>query len=101
MTKQDLENLYQLTGEIQDIERQLSKLEEKGSKDYVGDTVRDYRSGQGIPITIRGYPERTYRRQRNLSRKYQAMVQAEKTKQRVVDNFKFEQVTYCKGLAGR
>lgn len=72
MTKTDLENLYQLTGEIQDIERQLNQLEYKGSTELVGDTVRDYRSGQGIPITIRGYTERTYNRQVKLINKLQA-----------------------------
>lgn len=69
MNKIDLENLYQLTGEIKDIERQLEELERKGSTEYVGDTVRDYRSGQGIPLTIRGYSERTYNRQRKLIKK--------------------------------
>ncbi|MHC1722749.1 MAG: hypothetical protein AB9836_06040 [Aminipila sp.] len=71
MKKQDLENLYQLTGEIQDIERQLGKLEAKGRWEYVGDTVRDYRSGQGVPITIRGYAESTYNRQAKLINKLQ------------------------------
>lgn len=69
MNKIDLENLYQLTGEINDIERQLEELERKGSTEYVGDTVRDYRSGQGIPLTIRGYSEHTYNRQRKLIKK--------------------------------
>lgn len=71
MTKQDLENLYQLTGEIQDIERQLKQLENKGKIECVGDTVRDYRSGQGVPVTIRGYTERTYYRQTKLIHKLQ------------------------------
>lgn len=69
MIKRDLENLYQITGEIQDIERQLNQLENKGQTEYVGDTVRDYRSGQGIPVTIRGYTERTYNRQVRLIQK--------------------------------
>lgn len=33
--------------------------------------------------------------------KYQAAVQAEKNKQRDIDDFKYQQVTYSKGLAGR
>ncbi len=68
MTKQDLENLYQLTGEIQDIERQLGKMEIKGQWDYVGDTVKDYRSGQGVPVTIRGWTKKAYIRQAKLDR---------------------------------
>lgn len=71
MTKQDLENLYQLTGEIQDIERQLAKLQEK-CKEKAGDTVRDYRSGQGIPITIYGYSEKCYRQSEALIAKLAA-----------------------------
>lgn len=71
MKKEDLEKLYQLTGEIQDIERQLKKLEEDNSTSgsFVGDTVRDYRSGIGILVTIRGYSETTYNRQRKLIKK--------------------------------
>lgn len=71
MTKKDLENLYQLTGEIQDIERHLAKSERQGQSEYVGDTVRDYRSGRGVPITIRGYTERTYCIQTKLIQKLQ------------------------------
>ncbi len=66
MTKQDLENLYQLAGEIQDIERQLGKMEIKGEWDFVGDTVRDYRSGQGVSVTIRGWTKKDYIRQARL-----------------------------------
>lgn len=71
MKKTDLEKVYQLTGEIQDIEKQLVELEKKNSKSdsFVGDTVRDYRSGIGIPVTIRGYSETTYKQQRNLIKK--------------------------------
>ncbi|QHI72886.1 hypothetical protein [Aminipila terrae] len=42
-----------------------------------------------------------YQEYRKRYAKYQAMVQAEKNKQRDIDDFKYQQVTYCKGLAGR
>lgn len=70
VNKTDLENLYQLEGEIQDIERQMKKLKPK-SREFVGDTVRDYRSGQGVPVTIRGYSERAYKTENKLLRKYE------------------------------
>ncbi|MFW5676314.1 MAG: hypothetical protein ACOCNL_08550 [Acetivibrio ethanolgignens] len=70
VNKTDLENLYQLEGEIQDIERQMKKLKPK-SREFVGDTVRDYRSGQGVPVTIRGYSERACKTESKLLCKYE------------------------------
>jgi len=71
LTKRDLENAYHIAHEIQDIERQIERLTSK-SGGIVGDTVRDYRTGKGIPITITGYAEKDYKRLQRLITKLQA-----------------------------
>ena len=90
LTKDDLENLYQLEGEIRDIERQIEKLHKPAS--FVGDTVRDYRSGQGVPMTIRGYSENRYRKESKLLSKYEKKLEKANTeKERLeeeLDNIK-------------
>ena len=70
MKKADLEKLYQLTGEIQDIERQLRDIE-KSESVLVGDSVRDYRSGKGVPIKIQGFgmSDKAYNKQQGLKTK--------------------------------
>lgn len=70
MTKTELEKLYQLTGEVADLEKRINRLKIK-SRDYVGDTVRDYRSGEGIPLTIYGYSEGSYRKLEKLLQRYE------------------------------
>ena len=67
LTKRDLENAYHIAGEINDIERQIEALLQKSG--IVGDTVRDYRTGTGIPIAIYGYAEKEYRRLQRLVKK--------------------------------
>jgi hypothetical protein len=72
ITKEDMENLYHLTGEITDLEREIKKLEGKlesiscKRNNYVGDTYRDYSSNaKGSLKIVRGYGlnENTYKTQ--------------------------------------
>ncbi len=69
LTKKDLENAYHISREIQDIERQIERLTKKSG--IVSDTVLDYKTGTGIPITIYGYAERDYKRLQKLIGKLQ------------------------------
>ena len=68
LTKKDLENVYHISREIQDIERQLSILSTKQDNE-VADVVLDYRTGQGVPVKITGYDNKTYRKMCILSAK--------------------------------
>lgn len=58
MTKKELNRYFWLRHEIEKQQKRLAKLEGKrsGQNDTVGDTVRDYRSGKGIPVRIEGMP---------------------------------------------
>ena len=58
MTKQELNRYFWLNHEIRQQKKRLERLEDKLSRqnDTVGDTVRDYRSGKGIPVRIEGIP---------------------------------------------
>ena len=58
MTKQELNRYFWLNHEIRRQKKTLERLEDKLSRqnDTVGDTVRDYRSGKGIPVRIEGIP---------------------------------------------
>lgn len=58
MTKQELNRYFWLNHEIRRQKKRLERLEDKLSRqnDTVGDTVRDYRSGKGIPVRIEGIP---------------------------------------------
>ena len=58
MTKQELNRYFWLNHEIRRQKKRLERLEDKLSRqnDTVGDTVRDYRSGKGIPVRIDGIP---------------------------------------------
>lgn len=58
MTKKELNRYFWLRHEIERQQKRLTKLEDKLSRpnDTVGDTVRDYRSGKGIPVRIEGIP---------------------------------------------
>lgn len=71
LTRRDLENAYHIAYEIKDIERQIETLL-KNSSGIVGDTVRDYRTGKGIPIVITGYAEKEYKRLQKLISKLQS-----------------------------
>lgn len=64
LTKRELENAFHIAGEINDIGRQIETLTQKSN--IVGDTVRDYRTGTGIPISIFGYAEKDYKRLQRL-----------------------------------
>lgn len=63
MSKCDIENLYHITLEIGDIDREIKRLEKKLQKvseskynEYVGDTYRDYSSNaKGSIKIVRGY----------------------------------------------
>ena len=58
MTKQELNRYFWLNHEIRRQKKRLERLKDKLSRqnDTVGDTVRDYRSGKGIPVRIEGMP---------------------------------------------
>lgn len=57
MTKQELNRYFWLNHEIRRQKKRLERLEDRLSRqDTVGDTVRDYRSGKGIPVRIEGIP---------------------------------------------
>ena len=62
MTKQELNRYFWLQHEIKRQQKRLEKLKERRDrdKDTVGDTVRDYRSGKGIPVRIEGIPEESF-----------------------------------------
>lgn len=52
MTRESMEQLRHLPGEIEQIQRDIDSLP------IVGDTVKDYRTGYAHRITIYGYDER-------------------------------------------
>ena len=56
MTKQELSRYFWLRHEIERQKRRLEKLENKPTGEVVGDTVKDYRTGKGIPVLITGTP---------------------------------------------
>lgn len=59
MTKQELSNYFWLKNEIEKQKNRKKRLQEKlerSTSETVGDTVRDYRSGKGIPVRIEGIP---------------------------------------------
>jgi hypothetical protein len=67
MTLFDIEQLPKMRKEIEDLERRLMKrLGKTGG--YVADSVRDYRTGKGKVITIRGYAVADYSRTDALSK---------------------------------
>lgn len=57
MTKKELSRYFWLQHEIREQNKRLVKLEGKMKNETVGDTVKDYRSGKGIPMMIEGLPE--------------------------------------------
>ena len=58
MTKQELNRYFWLKHEIKRQQKRLRRLEEKQERlnDTVGDSVKDYRRGKGIPVRIEGIP---------------------------------------------
>lgn len=56
MTKQELNRYFWLRHEIQRQKKRLERLRNKPTGEVVGDTVKDYRSGKGIPVLITGTP---------------------------------------------
>lgn len=62
MTKQELNRYFWLRHEIERQQKRLERLEEKRSRqnETVGDTVRDYRTGKGIPMRIEGIPSEAF-----------------------------------------
>lgn len=62
MTKQELGRYFWLCHEIEKQKKRLEKLQAKreSSGGFVGDSVKDYRSGRGVPLKIQGYAEEDY-----------------------------------------
>lgn len=59
MTKQELSSYFWLKNEIAKQEKRKQRLQEKltrNTNEAASDTVRDYRSGKGIPVRIEGVP---------------------------------------------
>jgi len=54
MTLKDFEQIVYMKSEIEVLNNRLQREEAKGGR-FVGDTAKDYRSGQGRVITIQGY----------------------------------------------
>ena len=62
MTKQELSRYFWLCHEIEKQKKRLEKLQAKraNSGGFVGGSVKDYRSGRGVPLKIQGYAEEDY-----------------------------------------
>lgn len=62
MTKQELSRYFWLCHEIEKQKKRLERLQAKraNSGGFVGDSVKDYRSGRGVPLKIQGYAEEDY-----------------------------------------
>jgi len=54
MTLKDFEQIIYMKSEIDVLNKRLRREQSKGNQ-FVGDTAKDYRSGQGRIITIQGY----------------------------------------------
>lgn len=98
MTKQELNRYFWLKHEIKRQQKRLERLEYKLSRqnDTVGDTVRDYRSGKGIPVRIEGLPSDAFTLpviiglleeeiQKNIEESERAVVEIEKYIQDIKD----------------
>lgn len=69
--KEKLEQLRALHAEIETISK---KYYEMPSEEYVGDTVKNYRSGKGIPYVIRGFSsEKREKLERKLEQKLEIL----------------------------
>ena len=62
MTKQELSRYFWLCHEIEKQKKRLERLQAKraNSGGFVGDSVKDYRSGRGVPLKIQVYAEEDY-----------------------------------------
>lgn len=64
MTKQELSGHFWLQHEVKRQEKRLARLRKKQQlireQGEVGDTVRDYKTGKGIPVRIEGVPEEEF-----------------------------------------
>lgn len=64
MTKQELSRHFWLQHEVKRQEKRLAQLRKKQQlireQGEVGDTVRDYKTGKGIPVRIEGIPEEEF-----------------------------------------
>ncbi len=64
MTKQGLSRHFWLQHEVKRQEKRLARLRKKQQlireQGEVGDTVRDYKTGKGIPVRIEGVPEEEF-----------------------------------------
>ncbi|MCI9640510.1 MAG: hypothetical protein HFE72_10400 [Emergencia sp.] len=64
MTKQELSRHFWLQHEVKRQEKRLARLRKKQQlireQGEVGDTVRDYKTGKGIPVRIEGVPEEEF-----------------------------------------
>lgn len=57
MTRDELNNYVWLKRETEQQEKRLRRLQHRKPKGVVGDTVKDYRNGKGIPTKIEGVAE--------------------------------------------
>lgn len=57
MTREELNNYVWLKRETEQQEKRLRWLQHRKPKGVVGDTVKDYRNGKGIPTKIEGVAE--------------------------------------------
>lgn len=64
MTKQELSRHFWLQHEVKRQEKRLARLRKKQQlireQGEVGDAVRDYKTGKGIPVRIEGVPEEEF-----------------------------------------
>lgn len=64
MTKQELSRHFWLEHEVKRQENRLARLRKRQQlireQGEVGDTVRDYKTGKGIPVRIEGIPEEEF-----------------------------------------
>lgn len=96
MTKQELNRYFWLRHEIRRQEKRLERLRNKPTGEVVGDTVKDYRSGKGIPVLITGTPAEELTRplmigllkeeiRKNIEESERAVVEIEKYIQGIKD----------------
>lgn len=96
MTKQELNRYFWLRHEIRRQEKRLERLRNKPTGEVVGDTVKDYRSGKGIPVLITGTPAEELTRplmiklltdeiEKNIAESEKAVIDIEKYIQSIED----------------
>lgn len=108
MTKQELNRYFWLQHEVSRQKRRLEKMENKPTGEVVGDTVKDYRSGKGIPVLITGTPAEELTRplmigllkeeiEKNIRESEGAAVEIEKYIQ-AIDSPQLREVMRCRFL---